>query len=456
MASRLLPPRACAIACSAVALGAAASAQASGFALLEQSGAGLGRAFAGSAAVAEDASTVFFNAAGLSRLERSEISVAAVGVDISSRFNNAASQPALGQPLGGNGGQAGALSVLPSVYVAWRINPALVAGFGVNVPFGLKTDYDAGWIGRFQALRSELHTVNYDPELAWQVTPQLSVGVGVDYQHVNATLTSAVNDTAVIAQVSPAAAAANLGAEGTTHVGGNDSAWGYNLGALYSLSDATRLGLAYRSAIQYSVQGTVQFSAPALNGLAANAIMAGAAAAGGPLSNGDVRLALKVPQSATASLAQKIGEYATVYADAAWTGWSSLQELRVVRAGGPAAGSTLALTPEKWKSTWRFAIGADCRMSEQWTLRSGVALDQSPVPDATRTPRLPDRSRTWLAVGTSWSPSPSSKLDLGYAHLFLSDASLNQDAGSAAAYGLLNGSQRSHIDIVGLQGTVRL
>jgi long-chain fatty acid transport protein len=441
----------------ALALWATAPVHASGFLLLEQNGSGLGRAFAGTAAAADDASTNYFNVAGLAVLSGSQISVAADGIDLSSHFQNAASQAALGQPLGNNGGNAGAFTVVPSVYVAWRLLPDVTAGLGVNVPFGLKTDYADGWMGRFQALQSEVKTVNVNPGVAWQVAPTLALGVGVDYQRITATLTSAVNDTAVIAQVAPAVVPLNLGLEGASHVDGNDSAWGYNLGLLWSPTDSTRVGLAYRSQISYQIGGNVQFSTPTPANPTGAAILAGASASGGPLSNGSIGLALKIPPSVTASLKQKLTDDVALFADVAWTGWSSLSELRIVRTSGPALGSTLSVTPEGWRDTWRGALGGDFRMGDAWLLRAGVAWDQAPVPGATtRTPRLPDNSRTWLAVGAGFSPADAWQIDAGYAHLLVGDAALNQNNGNALAYGQLNGSQSAHIDVVALQATLKL
>jgi long-chain fatty acid transport protein len=175
-------------------------AHASGFALLEQSASRLGAAFAGTAAAADDATTVFFNPAGLWRLERPEAIVVASGVGITSEFNDEASQAALGQPLGHDGGDAGGWNFVPSAYVAAPLNDKLAIGVGVNAPFGLKTDYEPGWMGRFQALKSEIKTINVNPSLSWRVNDAFSIGVGVSYQRLEAELTNAVNYTAVVAQ----------------------------------------------------------------------------------------------------------------------------------------------------------------------------------------------------------------------------------------------------------------
>lgn len=116
-------------------------------------------------------------------------------------------------------------------------------------------------------------------------------------------------------------------------------------------------------------------------------------------------------------------------ADVAWTDWSSVQELRIVRDSG----ATASVTPERWSDTWRFALGATYAMNDRVTLRAGVALDETPVPDDTRTPRLPDSDRTWVAIGAHWEISPALLMDFGYAHLFSDTVSLDQDTENVAA-----------------------
>ncbi len=136
----------------------------------------------------------------MAKLTESQFLVVGSGVLISSEFNNRNSQPAFGQPLGGEGGDAGDWSAIPAAFLAMPLNDQFVVGLGVNAPFGLKTQYEDGWMGRFQALKSEIQTYNFNPSLSWQVSEQLSLGVGVNYQRIQAELTNAVNYTAVVAQ----------------------------------------------------------------------------------------------------------------------------------------------------------------------------------------------------------------------------------------------------------------
>lgn len=437
------------------------TALASGFALLEQSASRLGTAFAGTAAAADDATTIYFNAAGIAKLDRAQAVLLASGIQISSEFRNQSSAPALLQPLGGNGGDAGGWNLVPAAYAATPLGDKLAVGIGINAPFGLKLEYDDGWIGRFQGLRSEIETMNFNPSVAWRVSDRLSLGAGLNYQRLDAELTNAVNYSAVVAQgvqqlvllgqlppaAAPAVIAANAGLEGHARVRGDDDAWGFNVGVLFDLSEQTRVGLSYRSAIEYEVGGTVAFAPPQVTNPVGTGIVAAASAPGAPLSNGNVSVALELPDSAVLSLRHDFADKYALFADVGWTGWSSIQELRIVRDNG----AVVSVTPERWKDVWRYAVGASYEVSDQLTLRAGAAYDETPVPDETRTPRLPDADRTWVAIGARWQPSEAVTLDFGYAHLFSDTVALDEDAGNVAASGLINGEQHSNVDIVSAQ-----
>ncbi len=175
------------------------NAAASAFALIEQSS-GLGNAFAGGAAGAEDATTIFFNPAGMSRLKGKQVTVAGSLIQPSAKFSDTGSQVATAQTtLGGNGGDAGSLAFVPNTYMVMEVEPALRVGLGINAPFGLKTDYDPTWAGRFQAITSKIQTVNLNPSLAYQMNDSVSLGLGLNYQRISGDLSSAVNYTALSA-----------------------------------------------------------------------------------------------------------------------------------------------------------------------------------------------------------------------------------------------------------------
>lgn len=437
---------------------------AGGFALLEQSASRLGSAFAGTTVVTEDASVMFYNPAGLAKLEQMQFVVVGSGIAISSEFKNRNSQAAFGQALGTNGGDAGDWNAVPSAYFAMPINDDLAFGFGFNVPFGLKLEYADDWIGRFQAINSEIQTYNFNPAIAWEINDVVTIGIGANYQRIQAELTNSVNYTAVIAQGArqladaqqipetwiPLIVEGNAGLEGGTRVRGDDSTWGFNVGVLLQLSPDTRLGLSYRSSADYEVKGSVRFDpVTARDSLGVGQSIVNAAAAG-RLATGPASVDLELPDSAIVSFSHRIDRL-ELLADVAWTGWSSVPELRIVRSSG----EVLSTTPEKWEDTWRFALGAAYQMSDSLKLRFGVAHDETPVPDSTRTARLPDTDRTWVAFGAQWSLNDALTVDAGYAHLFSDDVPLDQDQESIPTYGLLNGRQESSVDIVSVQATYR-
>jgi long-chain fatty acid transport protein len=440
-------------------------ASSSSFGLLEQSASRLGTAFAGTAAAADDATTLFYNVAGLTQLESAEVTLVGSGIYIESSFENAGSQPALGQPLGNEGGNAGGWNAVPSAYLALSFSETLAAGIAFNVPFGLSLEYDPGWIGRFQALRSEIQTYNFNPSIAWQPSDSFSIGIGLNYQRAQAELTNAVNYTAVVAQglqqlvavgqlppaLVPSVLAANAGLEGTTILRGDDTAWGFNIGLLFIAPTGTRIGVSYRSALEYEIEGSVRFTQPTATNPIGAGIISAASASGAPLANSGAAVDLELPDIAILSVQHPITSKFALLADAQWTGWSSIQELRV----RSDTGEVISITPELWEDAWRFALGATYELSESITLRAGVALDSTPVPAATRTPRLPDADRTWVAAGVRWQASDAIQIDAGYAHLFSDDVRLEQNAGSTAANAFLIGEQTSAVDIISVQAAYK-
>jgi long-chain fatty acid transport protein len=456
----------------AAAIGGAAFALAgghamgAGFALQEQSGSGLGNAFAGGAAAAEDASTVYWNPAGMSRMPGIEGAVAASLICPSEKFNDNGSQPAALQPLGGNGGDAGNCAVVPAVYLVVPVNKQWAFGIGVNVPFGLKTEYDNSWLGRFQAVESKVETVNVNPALSWKPTDNFTIGAGVSWQRLKATLTNEVNYAGAIGQAAQAAAqqglippavippilAAYAGAQSDANVNGSDNGWGWNIGVLWEIDPTTRIGVHYRSDIKFTIGGTVSFNNPPVPtslpppiapvaGLLANGVNA-------VLSNGNVTLDIKLPSTTNISFFKAVDRWDWM-ADLQYVHWSSIQALTVVRD----TGTVLENIPTNYRNTWRGAIGANYHYSDQWMFRGGIAYDQTPVNNTDREPRLPDNNRTWFAIGAQYKFSPQLWMDLGYSYLYVQDPNINQNGGNTARNGLVSGSYKNNVNIAAIQLT---
>jgi long-chain fatty acid transport protein len=444
------------------------------FALQENSASGLGNAYAGGAAAAEDASTIWFNPAGMTRIKQREAHLALHLIKPKSEFSNDGSQPAFNQPLGGTGGDAGDLAFVPNTYVLVPINNQFTFGLGINAPFGLTTEYDDGWMGRYLALKSQVKTINVQPSIAWQATPQLSLGLGINFQWVDATLTSNTNYSGALATAAQAAAAAGQipaaaipgivaatgGLDSKATLKGDDTAWGWNVGVLFEPMQGTRFGAHYRSEIKYKVGGDVDFDHPALPALPpalAPVVASLSNAVNAQLYDGSVRANIDLPAIANVSFFHRINSQWDVMGDVQWTGWSSLPELRFIRSSGPASDSTLTVTPYNWDDVWRLSLGANYHMNQQWTFRAGVAYDESPIADEFRTPRLPDEDRVWLSFGAQYRHSQQMVFDVGFTYIFVDDPSMNDFGGDPTfrRAGLLRGNYDSNVMILSAGLTYR-
>ena len=227
-----------------VGMGLAGGAGASGFQLLEQNGSGLGNAYAGSAVVGENASTVFYNPAAMTKLSGGNVSTGLTVINPSYKFNDRGSSNGTAA-TGASGGDAGGWAGLPNLYATWQLNDKWFAGIGVGSPFGLKTEYDNDWAGRFQTQLFDIKTYNVNPSLAVKASEALSFGVGVNYQRAE------VKYKRQGATVSPAAQATSVTLEET------GEAYGWNAGATLRLSPTTDIGLSYRSKIFYRLGGSL-------------------------------------------------------------------------------------------------------------------------------------------------------------------------------------------------------
>lgn len=410
------------------------SAAASGYAVLEQSVKGIGTAYAGCAAAGDDPSTVFYNPAGLTRLAGSQAVAGAHLVVPSVRFRNEGSTDLTGQPLlGGQGGNAGTLLKVPNLYASHQLNERLYLGLGVFAPFGLSTEYDRDWVGRYHGIKSELVSVNLNPALAWAVTDKLSIGAGFSAQYIKAELSNAIDFGSIFASLDAPGFAPQQN-DGFVTFEGDSWSWGYNAGLLYQFTQGTRGGVAYRSEISHTLRGSADFSGvPAFNPT-------------GRFADSDIQADATTPDTLSVSLWHDFTGRFAAMADATWTNWSKLSELRI-RFDNPAESD--AVTSFRWKDTMRYSLGA-VYAPGAWAFRAGAAYDESPVPEERyRTPRLPDNDRIWIAAGVGYRASQSVSLQAGYAHLFVRQAHTGKTAeGEDLFRGALNGSYRSNIDIV--------
>ncbi len=413
--SKMLKVRLGHAAVAAALAGISGAAVAGGFGVGTVSGSGTGNAYAGGAAVAEDSSVAWTNPAAMTLLAPGT-AVTGVGHLImpSSDFRNGGSTGAFAAPGTGEGGDGIGAVMIPNFYLTTAITERLRLGLSVNVPFGLGTNYDQGWRGQLSALQSHIETININPSLAYKLNDKVSVAAGISVQHVDATLSAFTG----------AAATGNLRLEA------GDTGFGANFGAMIQATPSTRLGLTYRSKIRYTVEGSVHFTGPVVAG------------------NSYARADITMPDSASASVFSTFGDKWELMADVTWTGWSSIKRLDIVRTSGPLSGQVLTTLQFNWKDTVRLGVGANYKYSDRIKLRMGLAFDPTPTNDVDRTPRLPDQDRTWVAFGVQYKPNKQGTFEVGYAHEFVKDSSINH--ATPPAPGRLIGSFENKVDILTL------
>jgi long-chain fatty acid transport protein len=449
---------------------------ASGFQLFEQNASGLGNAYAGQAAGAKDASAIHFNAAALTRVKGWNLVVSVEPIGLSNTFANTGSTvPKAGAytfnvPLGNEGGDAGGWIPVPNGYLSGQVTERIWIGVGVNVPFGLETDWDRAWMGRFHATKSKVNALTVSPTIALQLSDTLSIGGGANWQHLEADFNSGVAygglsyaGTAqavstyppALQQAALAAVVGQLGPEGTALEGaglisGSSKAWGWNAGALLKLGEQARLGVSYRSKITHDVTGDVTFEGAPTFALPGSLAPIGAAL-NSKFANGPVKTTITLPDTWSVALAWE-NEKVEVLADWTWTGWSTLQSLDIKREDN----SALSSVPLKFEDTWRVGLGLNYRLNDAWRLRLGTAYDKAPVQDEFRTPRLPDSDRVWAAGGFEWTISQKARVDVGYTHIFIDEGTSNLPNLSATGtpVGALVGNYASKTDILGAQLTL--
>lgn len=433
----------------------AGTAHSAGFMLMEQSVSALGNAFSGGAAIAEDATTIYYNPAGLTRLKGQQAIAGVHFIRTSFKFDNQGSThvltPLTGEGLTGHdGGDAGQWNVVPNAYYAINLDNDWAFGLGVNVPFGLTTDYKAGWVGRYHTLKSSIMTININPSVAYKVNDKLSIGAGVSAMYIDAEFSQAIDFGTILA----AAGDVPQRDDGKVTLKADDWGYGFNLGMLYEFTPDTRMGASYRSRVKQSLSGDANFEVPAT----AQAIIT---ALNSPtvtiprFMDGSAGADVTLPAMASLSLFHRYSPQLAVMADVSWTDWSTLNELRIQFADPTQPDSVTTL---KWKDAWRFGAGAIYSLNDKLDLRSGVMYDRTPIPDAEhRTPRLPDQDRLWVAVGSGYKINDASTFDIAYCHLFMvGDSKINMDpVGENATRGGLKGDYTNSGDIVSAQVSYR-
>lgn len=443
----------------------APAALASGYKLNEQGASGAGNAYAGRAAVVEDATVVFYNPAGMVKLKQAEITVGgsyidAVGsFDLDSYTNGAGKNYSSveGTPYS-DGGNFLSPATVPFAYYATPINDKFAAGFGIFVPFGTNTDYADDFVGGAFADQTQLSSIDFQPAVAYRINDQLSVGFGLDVTYMKGLLSKQVDTVPYNELLNPIDVTGSGKAysdfesfENHYEVSGDDWQVGYNLSLMWDISSDITLGVAYRSEMEFKLKGESEFAQkegvvaltpaptniPTPNGTipAGTMIIAPVDGATGAVPNQDSEVPLTTPQSLTVSYAQQLTNRVQLVAGATWTQWSVFEnfdvistesEMGMIEKLGDLGDGYIGHIEENWHDTIAVAIGVNYQLNDDWLIRSGYANDQSPVSNNYRTARVPDNDREWLSAGFNYRINQEIDVDFAFSYLFFDDTEIDE------------------------------
>lgn len=383
---------------------------AAGFAINEQSVSGMGTGFAGRSSSADDASTVFGNPAGMSRIKREQVSAGAAAIFAKTDIDNGS-----GTFGGSNDGDMVPVVGVPMGYYVKPIDDHWAFGVGLYVPFGLVTDYESGFAGRYWGDKSHVQVVTFQPTISYAFNDKVSIGFGPTINRLEGELTSA--------SLNRASRGTN---DGKVKIKGDDIALGFNVGIMVQATEDTRLGATYHSKVKYKLDGDTKIEGPGF----------------GPLSGQkyDASLDITTPESVDFSVTHELDENWTLYAGSTWTRWSRLQSIVVENSGvqpglGGSTGPIGTIAEEQnWHDTWAHAIGASYKVNKEWTLRTGFSVDQSPTNNENRSPRIPTGDRKAISFGAGWSPSEDLTIDVAYSYLREEETKIRDSSPTKGSY----------------------
>lgn len=365
---------------------------AAGFAINEHSISGMGTGYAGRSSSADDASTVYGNPAGMSRLTREQVTGGVAFLDAKTDISDASSSP----NGGSNKGDMVPFTSVPMGFYVKPIDEHWAFGLGVYVPFGLITDYEKGFGGRYFGSKSEVQVITFQPTVSYKFNDVVSIGFGPTINRIDGTLESNLS----ITRAAP---------DGKVKIKGDDTALGYNIGVLVQATDTTRLGLTYHSKVDYKLEGNTKVNYGVLGAVGLSA-----------QQKYDASLKITTPESVDFSVTQAINDRWNVYAGSTWTRWSQLKKITVENSGVQPllAGQFGEITEDQnWHDSWAYAVGTSYQLNKEWVLRTGLTFDQSPTNNVDRSPRIPTGDRTIFSIGAGWSPTEDLTIDVAYSYL---------------------------------------
>lgn len=410
--------------CALGLMGTSSQAMASAFQLWEQDGASIANYHAGYAALIQDASTAFYNPAGLTRFTNQQVALGTSVIFTNFEYRGSVTLANHQVPIppfipetasktfNSVTAQGGVVATVPSLNYVAPINDRFAFGFSVVVPFGLKTNYGSSTPLSYAATLTSITVVDISPSLAFKVTPKTSVGAGFDVQRVSGEFDNV------------ARALYLTDSETTSTNKANGTGYGYHLGALYEFSENSRLGVSYHSQVVHHLSGSSE-----LEGKIADEFNGGTMR-----SYATTRITL--PAYTALSLYQRVNPQFALMGSVLYTQWNSFKNLTFngISAVLPIPNAENKLetptivqvnVPEHYRNTWNFSVGLDYNATDALLLRCGLGYDQTPVRRAYRNPQLPDNNRVVAALGGHYQANRIWGFDLGWSHFFISQAPLS-------------------------------
>ncbi|WP_157745244.1 MULTISPECIES: outer membrane protein transport protein [Luteimonas] len=411
------------------ALAFAGQAHAAGFQLKENSVKSMGSAFAGTAAKTGDSSVVTNNPAVMTQFAGTTVQADLTVIDLNYEFQGSG-RDALGRPLtGSNGGNAGDVTPVPALSVVHKLDNGVALGAMISAPFGLKTEYDADWVGRYAAQTSDVKVIDLTLSGAIDLSDRFSVGLGVIASRADVTLSRAVDFGALLAQARVPGFLPQS-ADGLAEIQGKDNGFGWIVGAHFRPTDTVSVGVSYRSEIDYELHGTADWTVPG------NVAAVLGQAQPGLFLDGPGGADLTTPSILNVGATWQVNDALMLSATYAQTGWESLREVRI-EFDNPDADS---VEPFEWRDTYFAALGAEYKLNESWKLRGGVAYDETPTNLEHRTPRLPDANRIFYSLGATWTMNDAFDVNFGYTRIEPRDPKIDTTSGGSRVTGGYDGN----------------
>lgn len=360
------------------------SALASGFGVFTQGASGLGQA---NAVVAHPVgpSSVYFNPALINDVagRQIEVGTTAVYADRSVKLDSGETEESKNN-----------LNFPSNLYYTHQVNDRFSTGFGMFFPFGLSTEWQQDYEGRYIGTKGDITTLNINPVMSYRVRENLSIAAGFSLVYLDATLENKINQTAAytLTNLQLGGLLPPLsGPLGDIDQSFEGEGWGhgFNLGLLYKMTDRLSLGATYRSHVDIDVSGRAKFS-----GVDPNL----AIAIGDTGGRADIRL----PAQATAGLAFAVSPRLVIEAGVRWEDWDSFENL-TIELDQPVLGQSASITPRDWRSTWTYNIGGQYRINDTFALNGGYLYGENAVPASTFEPLIPDSDAHLFTLGAEWS-----------------------------------------------------